>query len=73
MDNFDVKYKMINGVPVPIIRPMMKPVVNHVEKKLSDIPKVEKIRFGDGLIKSNLRLCHISSLRLCVKVMIHTN
>lgn len=44
MDNFDVKYKMINGVPVPVIRPMMKPVVNHVEKKLSDIPKVEKIR-----------------------------
>lgn len=44
MDNFDVKYKMINGAPVPIIRPMMKPVVNRVEKKLSDIPKVEKIR-----------------------------
>lgn len=44
MDNFDVKIKMKNGVPVPIIRNVMKPVVNHVDRKLSEIPKVEKIR-----------------------------
>lgn len=44
MDNFDVKIKMRNGVPVPIIRNVMKPVVNNIDRKLSEIPKVEKIR-----------------------------